>query len=736
MVDSQTVGILWTLVLGLVITCICLGLFSWLRQKVPNIYLFRHYASKLPIYVDYNNEPLYVPREPSNGMFSWIVSVWRYKEEKLFETYGLDAVMFLRFLSSSLMTLCILCLVTAAILYPVYATGARHHLKTTNPLYVSGFELISMSNLNQNDPRMWASMLMEYIVAIIICIQLFFDYRAYYRYRLRYRQQDRPCNYALLMVDLPRQQETISLARARMETIFKQSQPQLVCIHDSGRASKLKNELSKAVDKKERLEWKVVNKKMGTKKDDQPKMHSNHFGCIPYGNKVDALEYWNTLIEQKNLEFLQEREEAIESHCKQINACFVIFHDKSLAAFARQTCLWEETNQWLTLPAEDPKAIQWKAFTLSRRTMLVRRIFAIVAIVLLILFWSIPVTFVSGLANIRTLSQVKGFHWLSFTNNVSPTIVAFLDGMLPAIILVVFMSLVPVIIRKILLQTREFSLITIDKQVQQWYFAFLVVQVFFVYTIGGSAFGNLQAMIDNPSDIPNLLAQTIPKQALFYMNYIIVQGLIGFSISLLLLGAFIIRWFKLHFMAKTTRERNQVNNYAIGSFAYSTQYSVALVILFLCVMYSVLSPLILLFGVIYFAWGVCVVKYQLLYVYVAEYEAGGVHFPNIFQASIAAIVLQQVMMFGLYGINKFGPGFISVPLPLLTILYAWILCQRYGRISKEGAILSMIQSNTQHSFPSSTYSSLYQDPSWNISLELKSSGWSQSNSRRDECLSV
>ncbi|GJQ14698.1 hypothetical protein GpartN1_g7007.t1 [Galdieria partita] len=694
--------------------CLLLSLCMVERQSSRDISF--QVACKLSIYNDYNDEPVYAPEQPK-GIFTWLSQSWLYAEDKLIKTHGLDAVMFTRFMRSALFICCILCLSSATVLFPVYATSGRHHLKSNDPLYTSGLELISMSNLQRNDPRMWASMLFEYIVVFTVLFFLFLDYRAYYQYRIRYRAQERPTNYALLLVDIPTSDDTLELVKECFNRMFPQDSPFVVPVLNFANIEKLHVELEKFLNRKERLEWRCSRDNPTNRGGERCNTGTSHIFSGANRSRLKKLQHFNEMIREKKIQIATETRRALKDSNANTLAFFVIFFHKSQAAFARQTCLFEKTTQWVISSAPDPKGIHWDAFSWSLRSCWLRKCLSIASILVLIIFWTIPVTFVSSLANINTLSHVKALTWLSFITKISPSVVAFLDGILPAVILVVLFSLVPWILDKILLRRRDFSLVHIQSQVQLWYTVFLVVQVFFVYTIGGSIFGNLQAMIQNPSNIPNLLSESIPKQGLFYMNFILIQGLVGFSISLLLIGRLFVRWFKLHWTAKTEREKDQIIANAIHAFPYSSHYGSAFIIVFLCLMYSVMSPFILFFGCIYFVWGLCVTKYQLIYVNVSLYEAGGVHFPTVFYSYVITLVLQQLVMMAVFGINQFGPGFLIFPLPFLTLLYAkWVL-GRFGTVSEHGAVITLVDKDDS-SVPV-TYSELYKHPIWTLLNETE-----------------
>jgi hypothetical protein len=86
-------------------------------------------------------------------------------------------------------------------------------------------------------------------------------------------------------------------------------------------------------------------------------------------------------------------------------------------------------------------------------------------------------------------------------------------------------------------------------------FAIQIVNVFFVTTLSGAVFDSLHSIIEQPTSIVSLLAQSIPKVADFFINYVMLQGLGGMPTDLLRLVPLIVTQLKLRFLGKTERDR-------------------------------------------------------------------------------------------------------------------------------------------------------------------------------------
>ena len=73
-------------------------------------------------------------------------------------------------------------------------------------------------------------------------------------------------------------------------------------------------------------------------------------------------------------------------------------------------------------------------------------------------------------------------------------------------------------------------------------------------TLAGSALNKLKEMLDNPSQIPTFLAESLPSQSLFFICYIMLATLTGYALQLLRIAPLIIVAIKRKWLVKTERE--------------------------------------------------------------------------------------------------------------------------------------------------------------------------------------
>jgi hypothetical protein len=104
--------------------------------------------------------------------------------------------------------------------------------------------------------------------------------------------------------------------------------------------------------------------------------------------------------------------------------------------------------------------------------------------------------------------------------------------------------------------------------VLKWYYVFQVLQIFLVNTIASGAAAVISQIVNNPSEVPKLLADKLPSAANSYLTYFIVQGLTSASNNILNYSDLFSWLFYDRFFDKTPRQKYnsyvQMKNMAWG----------------------------------------------------------------------------------------------------------------------------------------------------------------------------
>lgn len=114
-----------------------------------------------------------------------------------------------------------------------------------------------------------------------------------------------------------------------------------------------------------------------------------------------------------------------------------------------------------------------------------RNIATTAAVIVTIIFWSIPVALVGAISNITYLTEKVPF--LSFINNCPTVILGLITNLLPAGMLLLLMSLLPPYLQLMATIAGLPTQSSIELKTHEFFFWFQVIQVFLVTTMTSAA---------------------------------------------------------------------------------------------------------------------------------------------------------------------------------------------------------------------------------------------------------
>jgi len=165
------------------------------------------------------------------------------------------------------------------------------------------------------------------------------------------------------------------------------------------------------------------------------------------GKKLDAVDYY-----RKKLAELIPNIEAEQKRCQttkgiRVSAAFVEFETQSAAQAAYIKPFWKQPGniQASAIGIPGKEDVVWPNLGIGKLEKVIRTILANAIIVLLILFWSIPVGLATALADIDKLSESVKF--LGFIKKLPKPILGLISGLLPSTLVSTLLSLVPSICR-------------------------------------------------------------------------------------------------------------------------------------------------------------------------------------------------------------------------------------------------------------------------------------------------
>ncbi|CAG8720203.1 15301_t:CDS:2, partial [Acaulospora morrowiae] len=275
----------------------------------------------------------------------------------------------------------------------------------------------------------------------------------------------------------------------------------------------------------------------------------------------------------------------------------------------------------------------------------------------------------------------KTLPWLARLANRNEILKGFIQGTLPTLLVQSFNFLLPKTMRSFSGLQGFHARSVIELSTFAKYYFFLLVNVLLIFSIAGTIakiFKEIEEIIKDPTKIPYLLATTLPLVSNFFVNLVILQGIGLFPVQLLQGPEIFSAWFTRTFLARTPREYAEAN--APPFLDYGQRLPPIILVFVVILVYSSITPLILLFGTIYFFFGYMTHKYLLLYVYFHPYETAGLAWPKIFHRIIVGLYIYQIMMIGYMSLRKsYVMAGSLTPIPIITAIFYYYVNEAYNR---------------------------------------------------------
>uniref|UniRef100_A0A7S4JEF4 CSC1/OSCA1-like 7TM region domain-containing protein n=1 Tax=Odontella aurita TaxID=265563 RepID=A0A7S4JEF4_9STRA len=333
-----------------------------------------------------------------------------------------------------------------------------------------------------------------------------------------------------------------------------------------------------------------------------------------------------------------------------------------------------------------PKDIFWGNVGLTHKAQQIGLLVAFALTALLCLFWTLIVAFVTSLGEVEKLTELLPFlkDWLE----KAPWLNMFLAQLQP-LLLVVLVSLLPPILTAFAKREGHISETALSASLFSKLSIFLLIQLFFVKMISGSIFDSLQDMIENPTDIPKFLAESVPKQATSFMQYVIVQTVLNLGFEIIRVGPIVTAWIRGKFGPNLTEKERETPWMGLTPISVAPEFDFADVqanlILYYMIMfvYSVLAPItIFVMGGAFLLFSMCY-RHQLFFVYSTENDSGGLLFVHFARLVVACMIFAEITLMGVLLLQKgavAGPAML--PLIIITVLFNMYMKQQHYRVTE------------------------------------------------------
>ncbi|CAN6546062.1 unnamed protein product [Malus baccata var. baccata] len=578
-------------------------LFAWLSRKPGNTVIY--YPNRILRGLD-PWEGGSMTRNP----FAWIKEALSSTEQEVISMSGVDTAVYFLFLGTVLGILVLSSLVLLPILLPVAATEVGQTL--TNATISNGtfsdLDKLSMGHLKEKSPRLWAFLFGIYWVSFVTYFLLWKAYKhaSDLRATALMSPQAKPEQFAILVRDIPNSREG-QIRKEQVDSYFKTVYPDTfyrsLVVTDNKEVDKIWEELEGFKKKLVRAEAVyALSKKTGNSEGIKPTNKTGFLGLC--GAKVDSIEYYTEKINELTPKLEAEQKATLRE--KQQNAALVFFTSRVTAAAAAQSLHAQLVDTWTVIDAPEPRQVLWPNLKIKFFQRQVRQYVVYIIVALTVVFYMIPIAAISAFTTLDNLKKLLPFLKPILKQDAIKTV---LEAYLPQIALIVFLALLP---KFLLFLSKAEGIPSQSHAIRASsgkYFYFTIFNVFLGITVGGTLFNTFKTIEKDPNSLVSILASSLPSNATYFLTFVALKFFVGYGLELSRLVPLIIFHIKRKYLCKTEAEVKAA--WLPSDLGYGTRVPNDLLVITIVLCYSVIAPLILPFGVLYFGLGWLILRNQV-----------------------------------------------------------------------------------------------------------------------------
>ncbi|KAI3800982.1 hypothetical protein L1987_29082 [Smallanthus sonchifolius] len=598
-------------------------------------------------------------------LLNWVPAALKMPEPELIKHAGLDSAVYIRIYLLGLKIFVPIALLAFGVLLPVNYTGGNFNIMSLKMKDITFGEIdkFSISNVPPASKRLAAHIVMAYVFTFWTCYILYKEYKIVTDMRLYFlaSQSRRPDQFTVLVRNVPSDpDESVS---EHVEHFFRVNHPNQYLTH---KVVYNANKLAKLVDQKKNLHNRLIyyTNKYERKPKKRPTTKTGFWGL--WGKKIDAINYYTEEIEKLSKEEVAERERVIGDPEAVVPAAFVSFRSRWGAAVCAQTQQTRNPTRWLTDWAPEPRDVYWNNLAIPFVELNVRKLVMTVALFGLIFCFMIPIAIVQTLANIESIEKVLPFLKPLIDKGSAKS---FIQGFLPGIVLKIFLLVLPMILMEMSKMEGYVAVSDLEARSAGKYHLFLLVNVFLGSIVAGTALQQLKQFLNkSASEIPRTVGVSVPMKATFFITYIMVDGWAGVAAEILRLVPLVIYHLKNIFLVKTEKDRDEAMD--PGSLLWPITEPRLQLYFLLGLVYSTVTPILLPFIVIFFAFAYLIFRHQIINVYNQKYESAASFWPDVNRRILIGLMISQFTLLGLLSTKQAANSTpVLIVLPILTFWF-------------------------------------------------------------------
>ena len=223
-------------------------------------------------------------------------------------------------------------------------------------------------------------------------------------------------------------------------------------------------------------------------------------------------------------------------------------------------CEWTgDPDTMKVFPAADPTVgTIWKNMTVPLPQQLIFQFQASCFFTVGILFWAVPVTFVTSISNLNSILEAVGLQQA----NPSAFWYGLVAGLLPVIMLAVLMIVLYMVITAAATNLIRYkSWPEVDAFCLYWHMLFQFANLWLIL-IGGSLFAQINSIIETPEFTPIIetIARAMPSSSVFFVNMIVCSSFNAFGMELSMMVKYIVTMIMNKISPEASQTQRQLDD--------------------------------------------------------------------------------------------------------------------------------------------------------------------------------
>ncbi|RCI15751.1 hypothetical protein L249_2829 [Ophiocordyceps polyrhachis-furcata BCC 54312] len=395
--------------------------------------------------------------------------------------------------------------------------------------------------------------------------------------------------------------------------------------------------------------------------------------------RVDAMDYYEERLRRLDERVAEARNEDYEA----TDMALVTMDTVASCQMVVQARIDPRPGCFLTKLSPSPSDLVWKNTYSPRGIRRLKSWGITLFITVLTLLWIFPTAILASWLSVCTIKTVlpSFSKWLTH----HPIIYSLFQNGLPTLVVSLLNVAVPYLYDWLSNHQGMMSQGDVELSVISKNFFFTFFNTFFVFAVSRTGFdfwSVLQQLLKDTSKIPAAIAADVEDLSIFYINFIMLQGVGLMPFRILEVGS-VFLYPIYRFMSSTPRDFAELQKPPV--FQYGFYLPTALLVFNLCVIYSVLmwGFAILVFGTVYFILGHLTFKYMVLYAMDQPQHATGGAWRIICLRIIIGLVVFEVVMIGqIASLSAFVQSVAVLPLIPFTIWYSYYFKRRFEPLTK------------------------------------------------------